>query len=652
MKIFFVIVHSILVLVAITVNAQEIYSADELKRIKYVNQLFSDQKYSEVIEYCSGILNVGKNSEAFRLRGMAYRVTGELEKAKSDLTEAVQYNRRDGRLYFEKGMVSMCLREFDKAAWEFTEAIRILNEQNPAYLKYNTLLLEERGRARHYLGFFKEAQKDFRIAVSYGSAMARVYLLSSLFRENSFSELMVQSDTMLKMHGRQPALLTDSTLYYYVSALNRLSQNIITPETERQVDAAVRLFKMQQSQCYQGFYYDLLYARANLLERSGNDSVSYETYRKIYQVNKQYTDIGAKIQALKMKMGFDMKPPEISIINPALDQLLTAKLPDTKTKVEIYAKVSDSSDLGLVTINNQPVYKIGDDGVFVVTLDLQPGKNEIIIAASDIMENKAEKKFFVELNEKYRSTDENINIPELVSNTRFHAILIAEKDYENNDFEDLTKPIVQVQELKHVLCNEYDFAPENILVLTNAKKSAILDSIEEKLNRLTPDDNIIIYYAGHGTVRKSNEMILGGYLIPSDARKGIWSSYISSEQLFSPAKYSEARHILYIVDACYSGALLRSSMDDAPASIKSMYFNKSRRMLTSGNLEKVPDNGYFFQNFIKYLREKETGFFPADDVYQFIMKNPENYTPQYDKITDIGDLGGRFIFVRKKVLGK
>ena len=98
-------------------QAQQVYSEEEQKRLNYVNNLYREQKFSEVIEYCSGILNSGKNSEAFRLRGMAYRATGEYEKAKNDFFEAVQYNKRDGRLYFEKAMVAICLREFDKAAW-------------------------------------------------------------------------------------------------------------------------------------------------------------------------------------------------------------------------------------------------------------------------------------------------------------------------------------------------------------------------------------------------------------------------------------------------------------------------------------------------------------------------------------------------------
>jgi hypothetical protein len=164
---------------------------------------------------------------------------------------------------------------------------------------------------------------------------------------------------------------------------------------------------------------------------------------------------------------------------------------------------------------------------------------------------------------------------------------------------------------------------------------------------LNGSDNLIVFYAGHGDVKKLNNQIVGGFIIPSDAKKGSKGSYISSEDLLETIAGTQAQHVLFIVDACFAGALNRSSLDEAPQSIKILYSNKSRKILTSGNVEEVPDQGKFIANLKRFLNNPGSKFFTGLDLYHYILYNNTStaVNPMYERIVNTGDTGnGHFVF--------
>ncbi|MEP6513755.1 MAG: caspase family protein [Parafilimonas sp.] len=245
----------------------------------------------------------------------------------------------------------------------------------------------------------------------------------------------------------------------------------------------------------------------------------------------------------------------------------------------------------------------------------------------------------------------NINdpagIPELFSYANYYAILIGEKDYEDPGFNDLESPAKDVSDLKKILTKYYQFIDKEVKTLINSPRVNILDSITAKAESMKDDDNLIIFYAGHGDVKKLGTKILGGYIILSDAKKNSRGTYISSEDLKSSIEGSEAKHILFVVDACLGGALFRGTMDEAPQNIKNLYNQKSRKMITRGNMEEVPDNGSFIQRLKDYLTNNTQKYFSAYDLFTTLFKTADISTPQYEAISGIGDMDGQFIFVKK-----
>lgn len=114
-------------------------------------------------------------------------------------------------------------------------------------------------------------------------------------------------------------------------------------------------------------------------------------------------------------------------------------------------------------------------------------------------------------------------------------------------------------------------------------------------------------------------------------------------------RQTEARHVFFIVDACFAGALFRATMDDAPKGIRKAYEQRSRRLLTSGNLEEVADDSKFFEMLKQYLQKNPVKYSSALNLANFLRTNAEGITPQYERINDLKDYGGDFIFVRSSV---
>jgi tetratricopeptide (TPR) repeat protein len=599
------------------------------------------------VDQCSEIINRGSGkSEVYRLRAMAYRAMGNYDNAASDYIQALKNGKKDAQTYIDIAMVHICQHAFDKAEAELTEATRLMREMRPT--DKNNYLLESMGRVNHYMGNYRDAINNFRDAIENGSHMALIDIMSSLFRAEDFLSLRNYSDSLMReFQETGGGILSDSTLYYYTRTMNDLSKNAPGPKTALFIDRAIQNYRPADNHCFQGFYYDLLATKAYIQSQAGDDSSAYDSYKKLFQANGLQVDLRAKLTILKTRLKMDVNPPSIIIKNPILDNKGVAIL-STKTSYEIYGQVRDSTGISAVYVNNQPVRKIEEDGLFAFMLELQAGKNEVVIAAVDNNENRTETSFVINnVTAQELPVDDLDALPLLLAKVRYHALLIAENDYQDESLGNLTSPVLQATELKELLMKNYLFEEKDIMVIKNAKRLEILDSIEKKCNSLGPDDNLLIYYAGHGTVRKVGSTITGGFLIPADGINQKYNTMLSSTDLQQAMSGSAVRHILFVADACFGGALFRSGMDEAPKNIKASYQPQSRKIMTSGNLEEVKDDSKFFQCLKKFLTLNTEKYVSAVELFGFVKKNAEGSSPQYDAIKEIGHEGGEFIFIHR-----
>ncbi len=179
--------------------------------------------------------------------------------------------------------------------------------------------------------------------------------------------------------------------------------------------------------------------------------------------------------------------------------------------------------------------------------------------------------------------------------------------------------------------------------------------------KIGPDDNLIIYYAGHGY---NDTEVEKAYWLPVDARKEDNANWISADDITINVKKLNARHVLIISDSCYSGTisrsselvLLRSKPTEREKYLLKMNDGKSRTLLASGGNEPVTDSGggihsVFAAAFLTGLLEMDKDIFTAEELYYNFVKEKvagkAEQTPEYNPLRNSGHESGDFIFIHK-----
>ncbi len=232
----------------------------------------------------------------------------------------------------------------------------------------------------------------------------------------------------------------------------------------------------------------------------------------------------------------------------------------------------------------------------------------------------------------------------------YYALLIGNSDYNLDDL-DLDKPAQDVEELANLLASNYQFDKANISKLINSDRNTILQELYSLRRTLTPEDNLLIFYAGHGYWDKEIDQ---GYWWPTDATQDNPANWLSNGDLTEQIRGINTAHTLLISDACFSGGIFKTrgagEIRKANRDIQLLYRMPSRRAITSGTLTNVPDKSVFFKYLIKYLSENEKKFISSSELFTTIRTSVLNNSltvPQDGVILNTGDEGGDFIFIKK-----
>jgi hypothetical protein len=239
----------------------------------------------------------------------------------------------------------------------------------------------------------------------------------------------------------------------------------------------------------------------------------------------------------------------------------------------------------------------------------------------------------------------------------YYALLIANDDYKNKGFVDLDTPINDAKAIKSVLENKYGF---KVKTLYDATEDQIQEAISSYQDILTEKDNFLIYYAGHGDFKESNQV---GYWQGVDAvEKKSWT-WIANTDVTNEIKAIKANHVIVIADSCYSGTIITQRSGDEGITreqknrkdfLKKKYSKTTRVALTSGDIEKVSDAEHgskhspFAESLINILKENEETLFSSElhtlIEDQMSLKRTDQL-PLWGKIIDTGHKdGGDFAF--------
>ncbi|MDP7028201.1 MAG: caspase family protein [Candidatus Marinimicrobia bacterium] len=243
------------------------------------------------------------------------------------------------------------------------------------------------------------------------------------------------------------------------------------------------------------------------------------------------------------------------------------------------------------------------------------------------------------------------------------ALIIGIDKYHN--VQKLNYAVDDAESIKDILRDSYNFPSKNISILINeeATKPNILKSFSEITKNAKENDRVLVFFAGHGETMDLPGGGEKGYLIPveGDAEE-LYLTSIPMDELREIALMSEAKHMLYLVDACYGGIAAVGSRGLEPQQTPD-YINKvtkfqSRQVITAGGRgEKViekPEWGHsaFTLNLLRGLKDgaadyNADGFITANELGMYlsdkVSTDSENQqTPQYGRMTS---QEGEFIFV-------
>lgn len=185
----------------------------------------------------------------------------------------------------------------------------------------------------------------------------------------------------------------------------------------------------------------------------------------------------------------------------------------------------------------------------------------------------------------------------------YKALLVANNNYA--ELTDLRSPSGDVALIGAILEKRFGAQVEYLI---DSDRNDLLSKLSQYRRDLGPEDNFILYYAGHGIYDEELEV---GYWQLSDAKADEDYSWVETDRVSRTLSAFKSRNAMIIADSCYSGSVVRgtSAVGDVSnlAAIKSLNAKKSRVAITSGGLQPVLDatgsseNSSFAKNFAAAL---------------------------------------------------
>ena len=350
----------------------------------------------------------------------------------------------------------------------------------------------------------------------------------------------------------------------------------------------------------------------------------------------------------------DTIPPMLTFITPEPDDFDEKGILRVEDEsLQIRGTAEDESGVSQLVINGRSI-QVGLDGLFETTVELQPGTNEVIVRAIDTRFNSVEHKIPVHRKAPpgqpvFSDIQELDNLLATRRPDRNYALIVGVNDYPDPGIIPLDKPISDARKLANVLVTHYKFERDDVIFMENPTRANIIDELDRLARRVTKDDNLLIFFAGHGYFDMEFEL---GYWLLQDAALQSTANWLANSQIRDYIGAIRSRHTLLIADACFSGGIFqeRRAFEEQPDDRDRVYSRPSRKAMTSGNLTEVPDESVFLRELVRRLEENQRSYILAEELFSSfkpIVVSQTSTEPQYGDIKGAGDEGGDFIFRRR-----
>ncbi|MDT0633504.1 caspase family protein [Spectribacter hydrogenooxidans] len=250
---------------------------------------------------------------------------------------------------------------------------------------------------------------------------------------------------------------------------------------------------------------------------------------------------------------------------------------------------------------------------------------------------------------------------------QYYALVIGNRDYVS--IEDLDTPITDAQAIAKLLESKYGFKVERLI---DADRLTIMKTINNLHGKLDDNDNLLIYYAGHGSLVDLGQRDVG-YWLPTNADPPPDDSrWVPNEFITGHLGRFNAKRVLVIADSCYGGLLSSAPghlmLGGNTTNVSQEYMRyklprRSRLLLSSGGDKPVVDSvgdehSIFAGELIKTLRSNQEIMTVAElfetlnsAVSQRAQANNISQQPELKSIKGAGHEVGDFFFVPQQVSG-
>ncbi|HQZ31500.1 MAG TPA: caspase family protein [Arenimonas sp.] len=386
------------------------------------------------------------------------------------------------------------------------------------------------------------------------------------------------------------------------------------------------------------------------------------------QINSQRTQLASLEQRAGAAGGAYAAAPMLEIIDPVFVATRggrnTAVYRGGPGKRQVVGRVTSPQLVSAITVNGQPA-PLNASGGFSAQVDVPAGGAQVNVAATDRKGARAELAFTLLPQAASAASAATTpagdgSLPRDVKLGRYFAVVIGNNSYRDPAYPALKSAANDANAVAALLKSRYGY--QTTLVL-NGGRLEMLTALNEVREKLKPEDNLLIYYAGHGELDARGQ----GYWVPSDGAAGAEKTWISNAAVSEILDTMPARHVLVVADSCYSGTMTRASAPTFDAAsmapekwagwVKAMAAGRSRTALTSGGVQPVPDTGtgrhsYFARAFLNVLQDNNR-LLEAQRLFREVstslalgaMDSPVPQVPEYSPIRFAGHESGEFFFM-------
>jgi len=507
--------------------------------------------------------------------------------------------------------------------------------------------------------------------------------------------------TQLKLEKRKPQVdqkfvkTLEKQLQTEMTRFN-IQQSRVVNQQQQQIALSKEKLTRQREQLKSqeaGFHQAFLQIRRSMKQiaaraktaQTTQDQLAVKQLRKKLQIAKvDLADQGQQIKQLKRavleteKILAHLEKPDthhllanaqVEIIEPSM--VLTRGIPSyqlrsiSQTK-KIIGKVKRLQGLKSLQVNNQ-ITAVDTEGIFRLDIPLQKDKTPVEVIAtyqqgqsSVINFTLIAKQHPSDKKESYPSVNMTVSRYPSINFGRFYALIIGNQDY--SQLPPLNTSINDAKAVDAVLRTRYGY---QTTLLLDANRYQVMSAFNDLRNRLTEDDNLLVYYAGHGEIDRLDR---SAYWLPTDADRKNTANWLSSRSITELINILPAKHILVVADSCYSGAMTETAVARLPEKMDEskkkkwlafMVKRKARTVMTSGGVKPVLDTGanhhsVFANAFLKALKSNR-GLMEDYELYRLIYGKVKRastsigfpQTPQYSAMQHAGHEGSPYFFVPK-----